>query len=64
MSVYLCLFFVFFFQVPVTVYYESLCPDSVRAFVEQIHPVVSSPLGRFIDLMLIPYGKTSVRDQQ
>lgn len=48
-------------QVPVTVYYESLCPDSKAFIVEQLTPVVRSPLGKYVDLMLVPYGKSSVR---
>ena len=47
-------------QVPLTVYYESLCPDSVRFIVDQLHPVKQSPLGRYIDVTLIPFGKASV----
>lgn len=43
-----------------TVYYEALCPDSARAFIEQIYPVKASPLGRFIDLQFVPFGKASV----
>lgn len=41
-------------------YYESLCPDSARFITEQLHPVKSSPLGRFLDVKLIPFGKASV----
>jgi len=41
------------------VYYESLCPDSMRFIVDQLHPVKSGPLGRFIDVQLIPFGKAS-----
>lgn len=47
-------------QVQLGVYYESLCPDSVRFIIEQLHPVKSGPLGRYIDVTLIPFGKASV----
>jgi len=49
--------------VPLTVYYEALCPDSVRFIVDQLHPVKSSPLGRFIDVTLIPFGKASYKTE-
>lgn len=54
--------FSFFFcsQVPLTVYYESLCPDSAKFIVEQLHPTKQSPLGRYIEVTLIPFGKASV----
>lgn len=48
------------FQLPISVYYESLCPDSARFIVEQLHPVKSGPLGRFLEVTLIPFGKASV----
>lgn len=51
-------------QVPVTVYYESLCPDSARFIVDQLHPTKLSPLGRFMDVILIPFGKASVSTLQ
>lgn len=49
--------------VPLTVYYESLCTDSVRFIVEQLYPVKQSPLGRYIDVTLIPYGKASYKTE-
>lgn len=55
-------FHFFYFQVPVTVYYESLCPDSKAFIVDQLTPTVRGPLGNYIDLTLVPYGKSSVRE--
>ncbi|KAJ6640234.1 GILT-like protein 1 [Pseudolycoriella hygida] len=46
-------------KVPVSVYYESLCPDSQAFISEQLYPAMKSPLGRFVDLKLIPYGKSN-----
>lgn len=50
-------------KVPVTVYYESLCPDSKAFIVEQLTPTARGPLGKFIDLTLVPYGKSSFKTQ-
>lgn len=47
-------------QFSIAVYYESLCPDSARFITEQLHPVRRGPLGRYLDLTLVPYGKASV----
>jgi len=46
-------------KVPVFVYYESLCPDSQAFITEQLYPAMKSPLGRFVDLKLVPYGKSN-----
>jgi len=46
-------------KVPVSVYYESLCPDSQAFITEQLYPAMKSPLGRFVDLKLIPFGKSN-----
>lgn len=50
-------------KVPVSVYYESLCPDSQAFITEQLYPVMKSPIGRFVDLKLIPYGKSNYTTQ-
>ena len=50
------------FQVPVTVYYESLCPDSKAFITEQLTPALRSPLGMYVELQLVPYGKSTVCD--
>lgn len=52
--------FLFHFQLPVSVYYESLCPDSKAFIVEQLTPTLQGPLGKFVTLTLVPYGKSSV----
>jgi interferon, gamma-inducible protein 30 len=46
-------------KVPVTVYYESLCPDSQAFITQQLYPVMTSPLGRFVELKLVPFGKSN-----
>ncbi|XP_059621073.1 GILT-like protein 1 [Phlebotomus argentipes] len=46
-------------KVPVYVYYESLCPDSQAFITQQLYPAVKGPLGKFVDLKLVPYGKSN-----
>jgi hypothetical protein len=50
-------------KLPVAVYYESLCSDTIRFFREQLHPVKSSPLGQYFELTLIPFGKANFSTQ-
>jgi len=50
-------------KVPVSVYYESLCPDSQAFITEQLYPAMKSPIGKFVDLKLIPYGKSNYTTQ-
>lgn len=51
-------------RVPVYVYYESLCPDSARFVNEQLYPVAASKeFKRFLELHLVPYGKSSYTTQ-
>lgn len=52
--------FSFFFQLNVAVYYESLCPDSARFIVEQVQPLMRGPLGKYVDVTLVPFGKANV----
>uniref|UniRef100_A0A6B2E7Z0 Putative gamma-interferon inducible lysosomal thiol reductase n=1 Tax=Phlebotomus kandelakii TaxID=1109342 RepID=A0A6B2E7Z0_9DIPT len=46
-------------KVPVYVYYESLCPDSQAFITQQLYPAMKGPLGRFVDLKLVPFGKSN-----
>lgn len=47
-------------SVPVTVYYESLCPDSIKFYINQLYPAMENPnLSTYVDLTLVPYGKSS-----
>lgn len=50
----------FYFQVPVTVYYESLCPDSAKFVTEQLYPAVKGDLKDHVDITWVPFGKSSV----
>jgi interferon gamma-inducible protein 30 len=49
----------------VKVYYESLCPDSQKFITEQLYPALTGPqsLAKYVDLKLIPYGKSTYRTQ-
>uniref|UniRef100_A0A1B0CG20 Putative gamma-interferon inducible lysosomal thiol reductase-like protein n=1 Tax=Lutzomyia longipalpis TaxID=7200 RepID=A0A1B0CG20_LUTLO len=46
-------------KVPVFVYYESLCPDSQAFVTQQLYPAMKGPLGKFVDLKLVPFGKSN-----
>ncbi|KAK6618113.1 hypothetical protein RUM44_002556 [Polyplax serrata] len=46
-------------KVPVTVYYESLCPDSIAFVTQQLVPAHNTRLRDYMDLQLVPYGKAS-----
>jgi len=43
-------------QLPVSVFYEALCPDSIRFFKEQLVPTYKA-LGKYINLNFVPFGK-------
>lgn len=45
--------------VVVTVFYETLCPDSKHFVVKQLEPT-SKKAGAFMDVVLVPYGKATV----
>lgn len=47
-------------QIPVTVYYETLCPDSQAFITEQLYPALNSPLAKLVDLKLVPFGRANV----
>ncbi|KAK4883626.1 hypothetical protein RN001_006945 [Aquatica leii] len=42
----------------ITVYYEALCPDSVRFITKQLYPTYSK-IGNFLIIDLVPYGKAT-----
>ncbi|GAB0087954.1 GILT [Sergentomyia squamirostris] len=46
-------------KVPVYIYYESLCPDSQAFITQQLYPIMRGPLGKFVDLKLVPFGKSN-----
>ncbi|XP_055695599.1 GILT-like protein 1 [Lutzomyia longipalpis] len=47
-------------KIHVTVYYESLCPDSIRFISNQLYPNLQDPgLKDFIDVLFVPFGKSS-----
>ncbi|KAJ8965747.1 hypothetical protein NQ314_003925 [Rhamnusium bicolor] len=48
-------------QVNVAVYYESLCPDSRKFFTQQLYPSLQTNLSDFVNLTLVPYGKTKTK---
>ncbi|XP_025834258.1 GILT-like protein 1 isoform X2 [Agrilus planipennis] len=53
-------------MVYVDVYYESLCPDSIKFFTKQLYPSLQTNLSHFVNLTLLPYGKsdyTTVQNQ-
>lgn len=45
-------------KVPLTVYYESLCPDSAKFITEQLYPAVKGELKDYVDITWVPYGKS------
>lgn len=45
------------------VYYESMCPDSIKFINTQLHPAVTavgSNISQLIQLQLVPFGKSTV----
>lgn len=53
-----------FQQVPVTIYYESLCPDSQAFIANQVYPTLKTELKDYVDITWVPFGKTTVRKLQ
>lgn len=47
-------------MVEVTVYYESLCPDSRKFFTQQLYPSLQGNLSNFVNLTLLPFGKSKM----
>lgn len=50
-------------KVPVTIYYESLCPDSAKFITEQVYPAVKSDLRDHTEITWVPFGKSSYSTQ-
>jgi len=50
-------------KVPVTIYYESLCPDSAKFISEQVYPALNSELKDFVDITWVPFGKSTYATQ-
>lgn len=49
----------FSIQVKIDIYYESLCPDSVRFISQQLYPLYSN-FKKHLDITFIPFGKSNV----
>lgn len=45
-------------------FYETLCPDSQAFITEQLYPTLKGPLGKFVNLKLIPFGKSNVSKER
>ncbi|XP_069693930.1 uncharacterized protein [Periplaneta americana] len=45
-------------DIKLSIYYESLCPDSIAFFKDQLLPV-NKELGNYLNIDLIPFGKSS-----
>jgi len=43
-------------KLPLSVFYEALCPDSIKFFKEQLVPTYKV-LGKYINLNFVPFGK-------
>ncbi|TMW51357.1 hypothetical protein DOY81_003540 [Sarcophaga bullata] len=50
-------------KVPITIYYESLCPDSAKFITEQIYPAVKGDLKDHVDINWVPFGKSNYTTQ-
>jgi len=46
-------------RVNVTVYYESLCPDSIKFITKQLYPALQGNLSELVELNLLPYGRAT-----
>jgi len=45
-------------NVKITVYYEAMCPDSIRFVAKQLGPTFKT-LGQYMDIVLKPFGKAN-----
>jgi len=50
-------------KVPVTIYYEALCPDSAKFINEQVYPVAKNDLKNNLDITWVPFGKSTYQSQ-
>lgn len=50
-------------KVPITIYYESLCPDSAKFINEQVYPAVKTELKESVDIKWVPFGKSQYSTQ-
>ncbi|XP_063924211.1 GILT-like protein 1 [Zophobas morio] len=50
-------------RVNVAVYYESLCPDSIKFFTQQLYPSLQGNLSQYVNLTLLPYGKSKTTQE-
>ncbi|KAF2896572.1 hypothetical protein ILUMI_09622 [Ignelater luminosus] len=56
-AIYMCINAVQGEKVSVTVYYESLCPDSKKFFTSQLYPaLINTNISERVNLTLVPYG--------
>lgn len=49
----------FFFQINIDIYYESLCPDSVKFINNQLYPNWAQ-ISPYVNLQFVPFGKSKV----
>lgn len=50
-------------KIPVSVYYESLCPDSQAFITRQIYPEMKNGLSDHVQIQWVPFGKSSFETQ-
>lgn len=48
-------------QVPIAVYYESLCPDSIKFLTTQLYTAYTSSVKPRMNLTLVPFGKSTYK---
>lgn len=46
-------------KMPITVFYESLCPDSAAFITNQLYPAVKNDFKNLVDITWVPYGKST-----
>jgi len=50
-------------KVPITIYYESLCPDSAKFINEQVFPAIKTELKENVEITWVPFGKSQYSTQ-